>query len=375
MNPSQRTARFGLMDGVLFVLSALLVYFYIAPLLPAHPGVSLADNTLLTIQMITFEALRVLKNSLGIVSRINRQYDAQFGRTGAKIGTTLNIRKPPKYEIRQGNAISPQNTVETSVPLVLDTLIGVDVAFGDIERTLSLDDYSNRVLKPQLATIANRIDFDVFQLYKKVSNQVGTPGTVPAALSTYLDAGVRLKNEAAPFDTDMYMGMTPQMEATAVTSAVAYFNPTQAISDQYRKGRMGMFGGFEFFMDQNCPVHTAATQSGSVTVNGAVTSGSSLTVASLTTTGLKDGDTFQVANCTAVNPQSKQSTGQLRNFRVVGDTGADSGGALTFTFAPAIVTSGPFQNVVAAGMANTSAVTFAASTGRDRKSTRLNSSH
>lgn len=340
----------------LFALNTLLEAY-----LPQHDGFLLA-NTLLTIEMVTFEALRILENQLGIAGRVNREYSDQFARSGAKIGDTLNIRKPPRYRGRTGDEIQPESTTETSVPLVLDTLFGVDVEFSGRERTLSLDDYSRRILRPQIATIANKIDDDVFQVYKKVFNQVGSPGTTPSSLTTYLDAGVKLKNEAAPLD-GLCMGVNPQMEATIVAAAVGYFNPTRQISDQYLKGEMGRAAGFEWFMDQNAPVHTAATQSGTITINGAVGSGSSVTVASLTTTGLKEGDTFTVADVYAVNPQNRRSTGQLRQFRVAADTGADTAGALTFSFEPAVVTSGAFQNVSQA-MAHGAQLTFQASTGR-----------
>lgn len=319
-------------------------------------------NTLLTIQMVTFEAMRILENKLGITKYVNREYDDKFAIPGAKIGTTLNIRKPPRYIGRLGNDLVPEDTTETQVPLVLDTLFGVDVEFSDVERALSLDDYSRRILKPQMATIANKIDFDVAQQYKNVFNQVGTPGTAVTALSTYLDAGVKLKNEGAPY-SDLAMGVNPAMEASAVGAAFQYFNPSRDISNQYTEGEMGRFGGFNFFADANMPIHTAATQSGTVTVNGAVSSGNSITVAGLTTTGLKKGDIFTVADVYRVNPQSRVSTGQLQQFRVVEDTSADTAGALTFTFEPAMVITGQFQAQNAA-MANGAAVTFAASTGR-----------
>lgn len=56
---------------------------------------------------------------------------------------------------------------------------------------------------------------------------------------------------------------------------------------------------------------------------------------------VKAGDSFTLANVYSVHFVTKQSTGQLQTFRVL----ANSSGALTIT--PAIVTSGPYQNVTA----------------------------
>jgi hypothetical protein len=52
------------------------------------------SNNLLTISMITNEALMVLENELTFSSEVDRNYDDQFAVTGAKIGATLNVRRP-----------------------------------------------------------------------------------------------------------------------------------------------------------------------------------------------------------------------------------------------------------------------------------------
>jgi hypothetical protein len=44
--------------------------------------------------MVTREALRVLHQKLNFIGSINRAYDDQFAKTGAKIGNTLKIRLP-----------------------------------------------------------------------------------------------------------------------------------------------------------------------------------------------------------------------------------------------------------------------------------------
>ncbi len=49
-------------------------------------------NTLLTIDMITREALRLAHEKASFIGTINRQFDDSFGDSGAKIGDTLRIR-------------------------------------------------------------------------------------------------------------------------------------------------------------------------------------------------------------------------------------------------------------------------------------------
>ncbi len=304
-------------------------------------------NTTLTISMITREALRVLENNLTFTKRVNRQFDDKFGVDGAKIGNVVNVRKPPQYTTRSGQALDIQDFTETSVPVTLDQQIGVDLAFGSAELLLNIDDFSDRVLTPAIAAIANKIDALGMGLYNQISQSVGTPGTVPNALLTYLLAGVRLNDSAAPMDGKRSNVINPLMEATIVDALKGLFQQATQIAEQYEKGQMGRAAGFDWYMDQNCPTHTVGAYVGTPLVNGANQTGSSLITDGWTgsVTGLlKKGDTFTISGVYKVNPQSRQSTGSLMQFLVTQDVDSTSGAA-TIPIFPAIVAGGQFQNV------------------------------
>ena len=117
-------------------------------------------NTLLTISKITNEALMVLENSLTFTSEVERSYDDQFAVVGAKIGNTLNVRKPGRFIGTTGPALNVEDFNETSVPVTLSTQFHVDTQFTTQDLALSLDMFSDRVLKPAIAAIANKIDRD-----------------------------------------------------------------------------------------------------------------------------------------------------------------------------------------------------------------------
>jgi hypothetical protein len=305
-------------------------------------------NTLLTISMITNEALRVLVNSLTFTKRVNRQYDSRFGVEGAKIGTTLNVRKPPRYVGRTGQAISIEDATETQVPVALTTQFGVDMSFSSADLALSIDDFSGRFIKPAIATVANKIDFDGMQLYKTVSNSVGTPGTVPNAFLTYLQAGVLLDNNATPMDGERSIVINPLMQATIVDALKGLFQSSNQIKQQYEKGEMGTSAGFNWYMDQNTAVHTVGPLGGTPLVNGAAQTGSSLVTdgwTALAAARLKQGDVFTIANVFGVNPQNRQSTGALQQFVVTADVSSDGSGNATIPIFPAITLTGAFQTV------------------------------
>src|SRR5215203_4528425 len=104
-------------------------------------------NTLLTISMITREALSVLKNTCKFTARVNRGYDSKFAEEGAKIGTVVNVRVPPRYIGRTGQALQLENATETSKPVALTTQFGVDMSFGSADLKLSIDDFAKRFIK------------------------------------------------------------------------------------------------------------------------------------------------------------------------------------------------------------------------------------
>lgn len=305
-------------------------------------------NQLLTISMITREALMILENNLVFTKFIRRDFDDKYGVAGAKIGTVLNIRKPPRYVGRTGQGLQIEDATETSVPLALTTQRGVDIAFTSQDLALSIDDFSDRFIKPAIANVANKIDFDGMGLYTSVYNVIGTPGTVPNALLTYLQAGQRLDEEAAPRDDERALIISPAMQATIVDALKGLFQSSTNIAQQYEQGTMGKVIGFKWSMDQNVRTQTIGVLGGAPQVTTGGQTGSSLATDGWTAaaaTRLNVGDVFTIDGVYAVNPQSRQSTGSLRQFVVTAPGVSDGTGAMTISIYPAITVTGPFQTV------------------------------
>jgi len=315
------------------------------------------SNQLLTISMITQESLRVLTGSLKFMTNVNQGYNDEFAIKGAKIGQTINIRKPARYVGRTGPVVNIEAQTETYVPLTLSEQYGVDLSFTSQEQTLSLDMYSDRVIKPAMAQIANRMDAYGLSYLSKVYNQVGSPGSAVNSLSTYLQAGVKLDQNLAPRDGTWKFVADPNTQAVATGLGLNLFNPQPEISAQYRKGQLAQALGFEWYMDQNIPAHANGTFSGTIQVDGAGQTGSTLVIKGLTGT-LTAGTVFTIAGVNAVNPQTKQDLGVPQQFVVlVNRTGV---GAMSIS--PAIVTSGAFQSV-SAGPADSANLTIAGASG------------
>ena len=331
-------------------------------------------NNLLTISKITNEALMVLENELTFTSEVNRDYEDQFAVSGAKIGNTVNVRKPGRFIGTTGPALGVEDFNETSIPVVLDTQFHVDTQFTTQDLALSLDMFSSRVLKPCIAAIANKIDRDGLVMAKNATgNIVGTAGTAPTGLITYLNAGAYLDAEAAPRDGRRAVVIEPFTSATIVDSLKGLFMPDRKISEQYTKGLMGRdSAGMNWKLDQNVVSQVFGSWTGSagaLTVNGAsqgLATGwsfsSTLNISSTAIGVLNQGDTFTIAGVFGVNPQSRQSYGKLRNF-VVQSTTALTNGNTAVTIVPALIYGGQFQNVTSSPAASAAITPFSIATG------------
>jgi P22 coat protein - gene protein 5 len=324
------------------------------------------SNTLLTISKITNEALMVLENELTFTSEVDRNYDDQFAVTGAKIGNTVNVRRPGRFIGTTGPALNVEDFNETSVPVTLSTQFHVDTQFTTQDLALSLDMFSDRVLKPAIAAIANKIDRDGLSMAAlNTANIVGTAGTPPTGLITYLTAGAYLDAEGAPRDGRRSCIVEPFTSATIVDSLKGLFVPQEAIGEQYRKGLMGRdSAGMNWKMDQNVVSQTFGSFNGTSTIDttssntGILTTGwastSTVTITKSGTVTPNVGDTFQIAGVYAVNPQNRQAYGsnKLRNFVIKSISGT------TVVVSPAIISGGQFQNVSIPSPSATAAMTY-----------------
>ena len=293
-------------------------------------------NSILTIDMITRKALEILENNLVLTRNVNRQYDDSFAVEGAKIGSTLRIRLPDRALVTDGAALQVQDDNEQFTTLTVSSQKHIGVNFTSAELTMQLDDFADRVLKPRISQLASSIDADVANAFKTIGNSVGTPGTTPATSLVLLQAQQKL-NENAAVMSPRYATVNPAANAGLVEGMKGLFNPTDTISKQFKNGMMGtgVLGFDEINMSQSIKQFTTGsrtngTTSAAVTAEGATSI--ALTGLGSTNTVLA-GDVFTVADCFAVNPQTRESTGSLFQFVALADVTA-SGGAATVTVAP-----------------------------------------
>ena len=324
-------------------------------------------NSILTPQMITREAVRILHQKLNFVGNVNKQYDDRFAQTGAKIGQQLDVRMPAKYTVRTGATLSAQDHVERSTPLVVSSQYGVDVNFTTKELTLDLDDFSQRILAPAMAQLAAKIEGDCLTVAKNVTanyTNASTNGLI--TYKRFRANGANITKELGPQDMRCAI-LSPDSVIEFGDSVKGLFQDSGEIAKQYREGMMGRTGGFDVFENTLTPSHTTGTLAGSPLTNGAAlgtsttanawSSETALSIDGATSgTTLKAGDIITIAGVYAVHPELKTNTGQLRRFVVQDDvTLTTAATAYTVTVKPGLIygSGNAYQNCVLSGISDT----------------------
>lgn len=311
------------------------------------------SNTLLTSSIIAREVLPILENMTTFSKAVNRDYEPEFKANmsrGYEPGATINIKRPSRYTYRAGRVAVPQASVDTTVPLTLSQG-GCDINFTSAERTLSINsEHIQNKLTAAMATVANEIDrqglaMAHYATYNALNPTGALPTTAAAAIQAMTQMGQRLDEMAAPRDGGRALILNPAANAGLVQGFGGYFNNQAKVSRQNESGMLqnNNFGFDNIGMDQNVDTHVngAAT---ATNISGANQTGSTITVVAVAAGTLTRGTVITLPGVFAVNPQSRQSTGQLADFVVTADVAQ---GATSIPISPAIVTSGQYQNVTA----------------------------
>ena len=125
---------------------------------------------------ITREILAEFHNALTFLKTINNQYDSRFAVDGRKNAGTLLIRNPNEFTVRTGKVINTPDAGETTQTLTVATQKGIDLpSFSSLEKTLTVDDFRKRFVRPAMLRLAAEIESDIIESSTKaVANFVGT---------------------------------------------------------------------------------------------------------------------------------------------------------------------------------------------------------
>lgn len=320
-------------------------------------------NSLLTIDMIGNEALRLAHEKASFIGTINRQFDKDFGNSSGKIGDTLRIRLPSQYTRRQGSRVMDvQDSEEQNTTLVTATQDGVDMKFNSRELSLDLQNFSDTHLNPAISSMISGIDSDVYQgCTKLVYNLAGTAGTPPTDLVSTGAARAKLNQNLAPKDGNRCIQMDSVTMGGLVNGLKGLFQDSTQIKEQYREGMVGRTAMADFYENErNWTLTNGADVVGAIN-QAAFTNGlSTLTIDGMTAAPVV-GSVFTIADVYQVHDETKAAFSHLQQFTV---TSTVTPTTTAISFSPALYYEGARQNVDAIPV-DSAALTWvgAASTG------------
>ena len=308
-------------------------------------------NNLSVVDMVAKEAQRIAHEKLSFIGSIDRQYDDSFKYQAGRgpNGQTLRIRKPNQYTRTKGSRVMDvQDQNEATQSITVATHDHVDMRFNSQELIQSVnsgaafDDLSKNYIEPAVAVLCSGIEADFLAYATKATYQVaGTAGTAITNLTVPGAARAKINQQLAPKD-----GRAIQMDSVTmgglVNGMAAYFNPSNAVSEQYREGLIARTAMADYYENERVWTQTNGSDvTGDTDADALVTDGGT-TIDMHTLIPVANqavGEVFTIAGVYDVHPETKSAYAHLKQFTIT------EIGATTTTIAPAIVLTGARRNV------------------------------
>jgi len=323
------------------------------------------SNTLNTLKnapgVIAKMAAKMLEDKCQFAANIETEDRTNFeGKNGYSSGDTIYVSKPARFTVGSTADITSglQDVTEEKAALALDTraVVGIALTSSEIATDMALKSWAARVLEPAVSSIAQTVESSYLtKAVNATANLVGTAGSQTFSVATMLAANRKITEALCPDFDNRFALLTPAATAATVDVRKGLFQASTAISEQYRKGVMGVADGFSYLQNNLLPTVTIGNDVTGVAVEASVltpaTGATQLGVDGLTTTTgtVKKGSVFTIAGVYDVHPITKATMSTLKQFVVTADVTADGSGLATLSISPTIYSSasGSLQNVSA----------------------------
>lgn len=330
-------------------------------------------NTSLTHQIVAREAAKIFEEEAPFTMGINKGRQEEFGKDigGYKEGDSVRIKIPSVNQVYDGATYAGggdgDNNQETSVNLTLSGRKHMALQFTAKEKLLDITDFRERILRPQMVTLAAAVEADFLQQAVDATyNLVGTAGSLPSTMKTYAQARARLQNFLAP-SSDRRVLFTSDSNTELVDSSRQLFNPVSEIEKQFLKGCVGDAQGAKFFEHQSVPLHTNGNKVAGLSVSGGSQTGSNLLIAGTANLDtFTKGTVFTIAGVFAVHPLTGVPYSSLQQFTVTADVTATTT-TTTIPVSPAIRPAAPNKTVSASPAGGAAIVVIGAANASHRQ--------
>lgn len=243
------------------------------------------------------QGLLALRSANLMPALVNNSYDPIFSQKGL----TVDVPIPSAIAVQDVvPAATPQSTGDstpTYAQVTLNQWKEAPFYLTDKDIQQAFDGVIPMQASEAIKAIADTVNAYLFSLYTGVYGYAGTAGTTPFASDTTAATAVRkvLNNQLAPLN-DRRIVLNPDAEANALNlrafQDTSWVGTPQALAE----GKMVRKLGFDWFMDQQAPSHTAGTASGATTNTAGYALGvKTVTLASAGTGTIVVGDVFTFA--------------------------------------------------------------------------------
>lgn len=280
----------------------------------------MANTLTAVIPKLLAQGLQALREVAIMPQLVNRAYETQAGNKGS----TIDVPIPSAVAAQDVSpAATPPSTADaapTSVPIALDRWKEAPFYLTDKE----LLEVDAGVIPMQaseaIKALANTVNADILSLYKDIYGYEGTAGTTPFATDTSAATLVRrtLNKQLAPMGDRRFV-LDPDAEANALNLRGFQDNAWRGDDAGIVEGQIGRKFGFDWYMHQLIPTHTAGTASGATTnATGYAAGLETVTLASAGTGTFVVGDVITFA-------------GHTQTYVITaGDADVSNGGTISF---------------------------------------------
>lgn len=204
-------------------------------------------NTFLTPDIIARESLMILSNQLVAANLVHRDYEREF--TAAKVGDTINLRRPATFETKEfTGSIVTQDAQESNIQVQLTKHFDISATVTSKEMTLDLNSFSTQIILPAMVSFAQRIDNFVLNSVKAVREVVGS--SAPDTLAELAAIDQRLNELRIPPQNRNAIISPATKAAMMSVDAVVHADKRGDEGTALREASVGRIMGLNWWMAQ-----------------------------------------------------------------------------------------------------------------------------
>lgn len=201
-------------------------------------------NTFITAEILAKELALILKHEVHFPKLVYTDYSDDFV---AGQGEKVKVIKPTTFTANDFNGtISAQNINEQEIIVELDKIIDVSLNISARDLTLSIDEISERVLKPAARAIAEKIDRDIANRLALITTPVDTFKEGEFTLRDLIDARKVLTLNDVP-KTDRYFVAGAEAEADLLASDQFMNADKKGDTVALKEANLGRVVGFDVY--------------------------------------------------------------------------------------------------------------------------------